>query len=324
MTDETAPTPTPAPNKFTDGLRKWGPLLLLGVLIAKQFGWLTPQQADALDNLIPILTQETQKAVQEQAEKSSQANNQNFDRLADLIGQLVINLKPCPPQPSPDKGTPSPPVPGPIPAGLRIILSDETGKPISSWNVSGGQLFRVSSAGESGEIAWQPVKHGDVKIVSSSDGHEWFGYLEPGQWVDFGLTDYGAKAQTSQRIICNQGPQPPPSPDVVPEVKPQPPQPKKLSLAVVHGTAITPENAIVLNATDVWNSFITDYGCDWMFYHLDDSTAEGQKAQSDLDGVPPPALVTYDKATGKHVQTVPLPKSVSDLKATVSGMVGAK
>jgi hypothetical protein len=197
---------------------------------------------------------------------------------------------------------------------------DEQGKPIPSMNMNAGQLFRVCATDATGEIGWQPVRHGAVKLVASGDGKEWFGYLEADQWVDFGLTDFGSKKQVNARVTCNQAPQPPPEPGPQPRPEPpkpapvNPPQPRQISLAVVHDVkAITPEIAIVLNATEVWNSF----GIDWIFYDLADDTAEGSQAIQDCNRKAP-SLLAYDRKTGQLVKSQPLPKSVSALRETVA------
>jgi hypothetical protein len=242
------------------------------------------------------------------------------EQWADLIRGVIEQLKP---QPTPVDPTPKPVDPIPPPAGLTILVSDDTGKPISSSTVEAGALFRVSAVGAKGEIGWQSVKSGDVRLSASTDGQEFTGYLSPGQWVDFGLTDYESRKQLSVRISCNQGPRPPPNVVPVDPVDPDPPGPEvgQVSLAVVYDVKkIKPETAIVLNSTDVWNTF-TAAGSEWLFYSIMTPEPLGKQAVEDA-GDTLPALVIYRKSDRKHLATVPLPKTVEDLRATVAKYTG--
>jgi len=324
---EVPPIPQPVQQNWK---HKWLPSIIAALLVAigigEKLGYLTPEQGDSLKKIVTLVVAENQKAVEEvqvEAAKKDAAQDKRLDDIAKLIQQLIDSIQKKPtPTPGPQPPTPVPPAD----EGLRISLTDETGKLIPSMNVESGQLFRVVATGAAGPIGWQPVKHGDVKLVACSDSNEWCGYLTPGSWVDFGLTDFGARKQLQARVTCNQGPQPPPVPAPDEKPQPQPPKPpegpRQLSLNVVHDVGeITPATAIVLNATDTWNGFITSYSCDWMFYDVADDTAEAERVRQNLVGVPPPALVVFDKRTGKHVQTLPLPKTVDALVSTVASMV---
>lgn len=326
----TPPAPAPAPpppNPAARFMKEWGWLIAFVVIAAQSMGYLTPEQAQTIRSVLPMSKNPEAQTTGDEAAPvlppaPVPAPDPETVELKQLMRDLIEILKASPsppPQPAPGPVEPTPPGPG----GLRISLMDEQGKPIPSMNVEAGQLFRVCAIDATGEIGWQPVRHGAVKLVASGDGKEWFGYLESDQWVDFGLTDFGARKQINARVTCNQAPQPPPGPSPGPAPgpapKPQPieppapPQPREVSLAVVHDVkAITPEIAIVLNAADTWNSF----GVDWIFYDLKDDTSEGSRAISDCNGKAP-SLLIYDKKTGQLIQSQPLPKSLAALRSIV-------
>lgn len=255
----------------------------------------------------------------------------------DLIAQILDKLPkpqpkpvpvppvPVPPQPVPPTPQPHPvpPTPHPTPGTLTILVADELGKPITASTVEAGQLFRVSAVGSSGDIAWQTVKHGGVRLSASTDGKEFTGYLSGGEWVDFGLTDYVARKQLSVRISCGEGPRPPPVPPQ-PEPKPQPqPTPNPSASVIYHPvydpSQITPSVARVLNAVDWWNAQRTA-GDDYLFYSTASTEPKGLKAIAALKtaGVPPPGLVITNKA-GDVLAAVSLPKTTDEIAS-----VGAK
>lgn len=318
---------TQQPNRATGLLKDWGWLIAAALVVAQAMGYLTPEQAATIKAIVPVVMSEKPNDSEPvpAIEPTPVAESMTPQQWAELIKGIIEQLKPVP-QPTPVDPTPKPkpvdPLPTP-PAGLAILVSDETGKPITSSTVEAGSLFRVSAVGAKGEISWQSVKSGDVRLSASTDGKEFAGYLSPGQWVDFGLTDYESRKQLSVRISCNQGPRPPPNVVPVDPVDPDPPGPEvgRVSLAVVYDVKkISPETAIVLNSTDVFNEF-TAAGSEWLFYSIQTPEPLGKQAVEDA-GDTLPALVIYRKGDRNHLATVPLPKTVEDLRATVAKYTG--
>lgn len=321
-------------NRFAELLKQYGWLIVLAVMVAHQFGWITKEQADAIKNVVPVGEQQAEESQQlVEGEKKPKpkppvvdpvpANQLTPEQWAKLIAEIIDRLKPVV-KPEPVK----PPVPDVTPveppaSDPKILIVDETGKPITSGLVEPGQLFRVSAINASADIGWQPVKHGAVKLSVSTDGREYVGSLESGQWIDFGLTDFASRKQLSARVACNQAPQPPP---VVPDVKPVDPVTPtagSLSLRVLHDvTDITADTALVLNAYDAWNEVAGDG--DWLFVDVTNTEREANNVKADASGTTVPALVIYDKTTGRKLAAMPLPKSVDALKETVAKYQGGK
>lgn len=129
------------------------------------------------------------------------------------------------------------------------------------------------------------------------------------------------------KIKCGTGSLPPPTPGPGP-IPPNPPVPtaSHLFLAVVNDTANTPADALpVLNAITVWNGF-RESGHDWRFYDPKTNETKGKKAVADAlkANIPPPALVTYNLDTGALISVTSIPKTIPDLKASVTKNTGAK
>lgn len=206
---------------------------------------------------------------------------------------------------------------------LGILVTNEEGRIITASTVDAGQLFRVSAKNAKGKVAWQTSKHGDVRILASTDGSEYFGYLKDGQWVEFGLTDFGAQKQVSLRISCNQGPQPPPVDPVEPVVDNTKPVPSKgpVSLFVLYDKNLSAEAAAIMTATDVWNSFKTN-GSEWRFVNKDDSTVLGMKVKNDNGNTEIPSLIVYEKASMRLLSAQPLPLTTEALVAVVKKYTG--
>lgn len=313
----------------------WPLALILAFLQAK--GCISPEAVDKFKSVIqptaPVVKEVTPETVQPLSEPVGKMTPEQW---ANIIAEVIklVRPEPLPNPPKPPVTPPDgkddpevvPPNPEPPTGLLEIVVSDEAGKPITSPSVEAGQLFRVSAKGATGSIGWQPVKHGPVKLSASVDGTEYTGYLTTGQWVDFGLTDFGSKKQLSIRISCNQGPMPPPpvTPDDGQAPAPQPPpvKPGKVSLIVLYdATTITPDTAIVLNALPVWQSFTTD-GHDWRFVNTEDDTLLGQRTKKDASGTTIPALLIYDKQSQSKLSSQPLPMTTEELISVVKGYSG--
>lgn len=313
-------------SPFKEMLRTYAPLAVALIALAASMGWISKEQADTITKVIPILVAEKQPVEPEAviSEADPVAESMTPEQWADLIRGVIEQLKPVP-QPTPVDPTPKPvdPLPNP-PAGLAILVSDETGKPISSSTVEAGSLFRVSAVGAKGEISWQSVKSGDVRLSASTDGKEFAGYLSPGQWVDFGLTDYESRKQLSVRISCNQGPRPPP-PNVVPvdPVDDSPVTSKAVWMVVIDDMTKTPTigQTQVINSIKVWDE-ISAKGGSWTFYDVASPEAAARKAAVDAGNVPTPALVIYDKATGAKLAAMPSPSTVDELRAIQTKYAG--
>lgn len=242
--------------------------------------------------------------------------------VTDIVNKILDKNK----QEKPDAVTPPTPSPGPVKPTdgvLAIALTDEAGKAITASTVDPGLLFRVSAKNATGKVAWQPVKHGDIHLMSSTDGTEFVGYLQPGQWVDFGLTDFGSQKQVSMRISCNQGPQPPPAPDTVDPPAPHPPVEKSaVSLIVLYDRlTVTPDHAIVLNDVEFWDSFKAA-GNTWRFLNNNDDTLLAQTAKKDRGDTVMPTLLIYNQTTQKLLKAMPLPSTKDEIKSVVNFFAG--
>jgi len=303
-------------------------LIILGFMLAQNAGWITSEQVKELKQLVLLSESkestrdaEELKPVPEPAPQPT-PDKLTPDQVADLIRKAIeeaMKVKETTPTPAPDDLPPPPPKP---PEAVRIKLCDEDGIELTDSEIEPGQLFRVSAVGAS-DISWHPVKSGDVRLSASTDGKEFCGYLEAGQWVEFSLTDFASKTQASLRVTCNQAPQPPPDDDVKPDPKPEP-KAKNVRIFVVYDPdKISPDAAIVLNANDMWDSF-TDNGNDWKWVPWETEDSEEKKIVRDASGIGLPAVVLYDKSTGKKLTAEELPKSVIATEGLVERYTGAK
>jgi len=211
---------------------------------------------------------------------------------------------------------------------LGILVTNEEGRVVTASTVDAGQLFRVSAKNAKGKVAWQTSKHGDVRILASTDGTEYFGYLKDGQWIEFGLTDFGSQKQVSLRISCNQGPQPPPVDPVTP-VEPvvdnTNPVPSKgpVSLFVLYDKNLPASAAAILTSTDVWNSFKKD-GSEWRFIAVSDESVLGMKIKNDNGSTKIPSLLIYEKASMSLLASQPLPRTIEEVVSVVTSYTGSK
>lgn len=261
------------------------------------------------------------------------------EQLADLIEKIVDKLKPPPepaptPQPVPNPGpspAPAPPKPAPVVSDLKIQITTESGESLAGTEVQAGQVIRISAINAGEKIGWQPVSNGEVHLIASTDGKEYFGYLTSGSWLQLGLTDFASQKQISMRVTCNQAPQPPPIP-VPPEPKPNPqpeppkpvpPPPAEVSLVVVHDAkAATVESSILMNS-DVWQKF-KKQGNEYLFVDTSDNSPQAMKYKADMDHTIAPALLIYDKKTKRKLAVMARPKTVEELKVVVYSYTGGE
>lgn len=302
-------------------------LIILGFMLAQNAGWITSEQVKELKQL--VLLSESKEAERDAEElKPDQAPSPTPDKLtleqvADLIRKAIEEaMKAKEPTPAADDNPPAP-QPNP-PESVRIKLCDETGQELTDSEIEAGQLFRVSAVGAT-DISWHPVKSGDVRLSASTDGKEFAGYLEAGQWVEFSLTDFTSKTHASLRVTCNTAPQPPPPEPDDEKTKPTPqPKAKNVRLFVVYNVnKITSDAAIVLNANDMWDGF-TSSGNDWKFVDIATDDQYEKQVVSDASGIGLPAVVIYDKTTGKKLTAEELPKSVIATEGLVERYTGVK
>lgn len=253
-------------------------------------------------------------------------------QVLDRVTPLITPPAPAPapaPQPEPPKPEPEPPKPSPEPVvtDLKVQLTSEQGEQLTTDSVDAGQVIRISAAGAKGKIGWQPVTNGEVHLIASTDGREYFGYLTSGSWLQIGLTDFDAQKQVSMRVKCNQAPQPPPIPPHVDPApappKPVPPPPGNVSLVVVHDSRHASVESSILMNSDVWQK-LKKQGNEYLFVEETDNSSEAKKYKSDLDGVSVPALLIYDKKTGKKLSVMPRPKTVEELKVVVYSYTGGE
>lgn len=205
-------------------------MIVLATLVAT--GKLTPQQAETVKTIVPLVVGDQQTPTPIQPEAPAAVSPEQIKQgieLAKLIFDALPRPTPQPvpvPVPIPDV-TPVPnvdppkPAPGPQPTALRITITDELDKPVTGNTIEPGRLIQVSASGATGKVGWQVSRHGPVSLIAMHGG----GYtcsLQPGGWVEFFATDFGAGQQASARIAANQAPQPPPDPIPVPDVEPIP------------------------------------------------------------------------------------------------------
>lgn len=339
--------PTPQKTKW-ELLRdmKW-PVVALVALIGLFNSNLSKDFGDALnkpDIVAPDGTVKPQPLTQEEI------NNLIVKTIDAVLPKLLPNKDKAGPAPvvpviTPDKTKPvspdsvvidkpdntkpvGPPVkPEPTDGVLAIMITDETGKQITASDVDAGVLFRVSPKNAAGKVDWVAVKHGDVRLIASTSGTEYAGYLTKGSWVDFTLVDYWSQKQVSLRISCNQGPMPPPvDPVVIDTVEPKPaPQPvvtnAVVSLYVLYNKDISADAAMIMTSTDVWDSFKKN-GSDWRFVNSDDDTDIAEKIKADGAGTTVPSLLIYDRVSAKLLRVMPLPTSTSALVSAVAPFIG--
>lgn len=344
-TNETRQVVVPPVNPYTKLLKDWWPVALLLLVFAQQFGWLTPVQTDAIKKLVePLIaakadetTKETDAKIEAKHPEQPVAaiSADDLKKWMDLLNEILKVIpkpEPKPPTPTPPKPVdpipvPVPPIidPMPSPVGpLKIVLSDKLGQPITSSSVEAGRWFRISANGATGDIDWTITSASAPEIGPCGHGAEYSGVLKSGEWLQVKVTDWQSRKTAEMRVTCLVSPNPPPGP-IPPHVDPLPtPTATQVSLAVVYDAkAITPSTAVILNATQTWQAF-SAAGNSWRFYDRSTSEVAGKTAVADVGTTPQPALVIYDKTSGVKLESMPLPKSIDDLKSAVAKHTGGK
>lgn len=322
-------------------------VIVLGVLVSMDK--LTPEQAKIVETVIPLVVgdkqpQQTPTPLQPQALQGPTAiSPEQIKQWIELARLIFDAIKPIPrpepqpePQPSPSpqpqpKPQPQPqPDPAPRPDGdtdiVKIVVTDESDKLVTSTTVDPGRLFQVSVTGATGKVGWQVSRHGNVSLIAIKGGGYTFS-LQAGAWVEFFATDFGRSQQVSARISANQGPQPPPTPDPQPSPKPQPqpnpqpqPQPdgvtRSVWLYVVYDPrAVTPEAAAIIDNSQWWNQ-LRSKGHAGRVYTVGTQEKGGLWAISQGAGRKTPYLVIADDK-GNRLDVVDLPQDLSAMDAVV-------
>ena len=342
MTDTVIPVKPVNPSVKL--LKDWSGLIAVVLIVLNLMGFISLDQVKSIGDAIKkIETAETttEKITVEATTKPAklvepvvtnsvevaEIKPEDIKQWLDLIRIVIDEIKPKPapvdPKPEPKPIDPKPVDPKPLPVDplpapvdAKIIITDETGKPVTAATVDAGAIFLATAPGGA-NIGWQVSKHGSARIATLPANAGYAFSLDAGSFVEYFLTDYAAKTQTSIRITCNIGPRPPNVVPVVPDVEPFPPTGRKLSLAVVYEPKkISPSTAIVLNATDSWNGFIKD-GHEWQFFDRVSPEPLAKQAVTDSGTATLPTLCIYEKTTRVKLGVIPLPTSVDELKAVV-------
>ena len=332
--DVKKPTVATPSSPFGGYVMKYGWIVVLLVMAAQQFHLIGDEDAERIKKGIQDISQREQVQpppvpVPDPAPLPPPVPDvqptpapMTPEQIAEMIRKAVDEARKKPEPKVADDVTPAP-IPHPV-ESVRIRVCDDQGGEITGTEVAAGQLFRVSAVGVGDSIGWHPVKSGEVRLSASTDGKEYCGYLTAGQWVEFSLTDFASKTQASLRVTCLTAPKPPPIPDED-RTQPKPePKAKNVRLFVVHNpNKITPDNAIVLNANDMWDAFTTA-GTDWKFVDVGSDDEDERRVIADAAGVGLPAVVIYDKATGQKLAAEELPKSVIATEGMVERFTGGK
>lgn len=324
MADTEDTTPTKPTIKET--VVQYWPIILLVLFVLQNTGVLSVAQVGEFRKLFSFAEQaETDGKKTDPTPEPVKPNALTPEQIGELIRKAVEDALKASEDPKPTPATDDTPAPTPTPptpAQAKIKLCDESGNELTDAAIEEGELFRVSAVNCGPEIGWHPVESGDVKLSASTDGKEFCGYLDAGQWVEFSLTDFASKTQASLRVTCLTAPHPPPDDDTKP--RPEPPQPtaKNVRMFVVYNVnKITPDAAIVLNATGMWDQFTAD-GNDWKFVDIATDDTYEKKIVADASGIGLPAIVVYDKSTGKKLTAEELPKSVIATEGLIERYTG--
>lgn len=205
-------------------------VIILGVLVST--GKLTPQQADTVKTVIPLVVgdqaEQTPTPLQPQALQAPAAISPDQIRqwieFAKLIADEWRKSQPQPDdKPQPDnKPQPDPQPKPPQPTALRIVITDELGRPVTGNTIESGRLIQVVAVGATGRVRFQKSINGPVSLIELQNNNGFTASLQSGGSVHFFVTDFGSGQQAEARIAANQAPQPPPNPNVDPVPVPDP------------------------------------------------------------------------------------------------------
>lgn len=254
------------------------------------------------------------------------------EQWANLIRLLIeeLKIKPVPPTPTPIPVPPTPPTPvpptpepqppTPQPAEAKIIISDETGKPLTAATVEAGALF-LATASDGGKVAWAKSIHGSARVVTLPSNLGYAFTLQSGAFIEFFLTDSGLTT-TSIRITCNQGPIPPPTPQPTPPEptppQPTPPQPSDRVLGLIvfsDKETRTADTAKLLNSR-YWQEISERHRV--AVYFRSTSEAVGKAFLAETDGMTGDILLIRDDASSSRLACVPMPKTQAAMDAEVA------
>ena len=337
----------PPVNPSVKLLKEWGWLIAVLLIVAQQYGWLTADQIATIKRVIPVESKDTTtetitvetttkpaKLVEPVVAKPVEVaaiKPEDIQQWVDLIRIVIDELKPKPapvdPKPNPVDPLPVDPKPvdptpqPPLPGDAKIVITDKNNTPITSPTIDAGKWFRLAVTGVTSDYTVTVVSGTtpNPEIGPSTNGKEFSGVLRTGEWLHVIVSGVGIPVPLQQRVSANHSPMPPPRPDVVPDVEPVEPvvTSKKLALEVVYEPKkITPSTAIVLNATDSWNSFIVG-GHTWQFFDKSSPELMAKQAIADSAKTTLPTLCIYDVKTRWPIAAIPLPTSVDELKAVV-------
>lgn len=260
-----------------------------------------------------------------------------------IIEELIKDLHPVvtppdnPPVTNPPPITNPPPVvipPVPDPSvTLKLVITDEQSKPVTSATVDINQILQVTLSGSTGRVVWNVTTVGNVSHPPLPQN---LGYSvelrDVSSWVSIHAVDLGSGQSVSSRITANMGGQPPPvvnPPAVTPPVVVTPPNnppvqfppgSRRFSLTVVEDPKVmrSATTMSIMNNLSA-RKVLTDKG------HVIAKTvpvtdSDPAAIYVKQQGTVLPALAIQDSETHQFVKAIPLP---TDLGISVlSGMGG--
>ena len=310
-----------APKKWWDEW-KWlaTPVTLLLLTIAVHQGWITQGDADKLKPLVmvakPVDAPEAAEPTRDTEAEAKAAKDIDWKAIIDQLTPIIIDrLKPRPepepkPKPTPD---PEPPKP-PLPSDSTIKITDETGKVVAAATVDSGSLFLATATGN---IGWQSSRHGAVRLVTLPNNLGYAFSLDAGAWVEFFLTDYTAKTQTSLRVTANHSPMPPPEPkpEPRPEPRPEPATNRVLGLVVFADLAERNPEYAGLMASKYWQTLSDRHRV--AIYTRTTNEPVGKAFLAETAGAKGATLLIRDDTVSAKLAVVPLPKTEAEFEAAI-------
>lgn len=258
-------------------------------------------------------------------------NSDQIKALQDQIKNLsdIINRMNKQPEPTP-VGPVNPPVPEnlPQPSTLKVIITDENEKVVTTNTVNVGEQFLITCS--NANVRWQVSKHGKVKKTELPNhiGYT-FELADENAWIEFFVTA-SLDHQVSVMVTANKAPQPPPNPVVnppAPTPTPTPPVTPDVSKAanvylIYDPKTVTPEVTGVLNSTSWWQTLAAK-GSKWSFYTTGTNNPKGAAVISYAasKGVQPPFMVIEDPKTNQFTGAFPAPKSTAEVTAAINSSV---
>lgn len=234
---------------------------------------------------------------------------------------IVVPPRPIPPTPIVN--------PTPITSGVTIV--DAKGVALGN-SVDAGQMFIVT-AGPGITLTPVPSSAVDADLVEIAD-NKIVGSLRNGCKLQIVVS--GAAKPTIFAIQCNQAPQPPPTPIVVPpqppvpNVIPTPPQPivnhGPVTIGIIEDSLNrTATTVMMLENKAMWNK-LRSSGHTVRIWHGGTNPSAESEAQSNIAvlvqrGITMPAIVVRDK-TGNVLDAFKLPTSVAEASSKFGPLTG--